>query len=1122
MINTTKSELVFLQTGEELHKSVVAALSDASKWVLQAYELQDLDLSAVTTKSHLEAALPAHIERFILREGGAHFDEQYVRDVFAFVSTNVGHCSPNLYAAVTRSPFVTSSGKSVYRKSYLPPLRRGFSTFLIALHIRRAIVLPFSFQWPRGLDLGYKGATVGKRELCPLEHLPELLRFIRSLDYREGAQQTEDVFNTYNSKQRERLVWMSQRLIIAGGWLEPADVNYEDMLALKASNDETEFSGHSDLGMLLLADLLERKYGDASPVNAAGWRAVLVNTRPTRMLEGVGSALGKGNANLVEQAAALSPAAMAPEALARVERLPGLEFNLKANAETWIGIERTFLRKVRMENKRQRTAALGYLNIYLFGYLPYWYAENPDFEYEFPSMPAKLTSAVFVSDLGLLDGNLRPMSFVDFLDSVARIRGWGASTHYGFLKQVAQLFAFIERYSDSLPGAKDFRQPLHTHDYPALTKSTGTNKRPIPRRVFKLFLSYIEALATLSAVLLERAVAGELSGNDIVGLSSRRTIIDCFERQDVFGFIPVVFHQGKAFPLRLIPNVFYAEARRLKSGHVAKVPHPHPLHQIIVSLYTGLRHNHIQWLDSLAFDQHVDDRPGGREFSELHVNTDKTKSKAWKSFVNFRVIEVLRQQRAWRELIDEPGFSKKVYYNNNPESKWGSFFPLFSHSPDGRPHTDKFYSSCWSRLLSGLQGLLGTVGVKGVRLIRFLPPGVAYGDPCMDEKLREYGSSQSRICEVSIKSDITPHSARVSVVSHALGILPADLIGRHWTGQTEATVYHYVVPDEEETYAEQQRQNLALRQRGYEQGYEAMLRAAPGQRSPYIKADDVNSNLSKSLKANVDETITAYGCISLSFGEESKTGLDVLRDTRAVGAVENKTEICPYGNQCPPEVVAQLKGWKRCAPCHFAVRSVDHLPAITARIRQVLEGLAEIEARIAAAEDADDFTADELDALEQNRDVLAEDLAAWQMAAEVLEVMRQRIAAGKSTKSWHVQEPEIIERHLSRALFPTDTTEYVLARLQESEAFPMLESPQIRARFDLLRRQLLLNTGNIRAALKLEPSANPGAECLGLLRSIVEAHHLTLDDLKEMLESDDSYLDSIPSRPLKLLPKVVA
>lgn len=111
MINTTKGELVFLQTGDELHASVLAALLDASNWVLQAYGLQDIELSAVTTKTYLEAALPAHIERYILRDSDAYFDEQYVKDVFAFTNVREGHCPPNQYAAVTRS-------QGGYRKSY--------------------------------------------------------------------------------------------------------------------------------------------------------------------------------------------------------------------------------------------------------------------------------------------------------------------------------------------------------------------------------------------------------------------------------------------------------------------------------------------------------------------------------------------------------------------------------------------------------------------------------------------------------------------------------------------------------------------------------------------------------------------------------------------------------------------------------------------------------------------------------------------------------------------------------------------------------------------------------------------------------------------------------------------
>lgn len=1113
MINTTKDRLVFLETGDQLSSNVSAALSLASSWILEAYGLKKIDLQQVSSKTHLEIAFSAFADEFILR-CPAKFDEDYVRDAFEFVSVDWGHCPPDLFARLIRSD---SAGLRGYRKTYLPPLRRGFSSFLVALHIRRAIILPYSFKWPMGVVKDNLGKVLRRRELCALDALPELLRFIRTLESQSETQK-EDVFNGYSLKQRERLASLGQRLIVATGWLTPEDANYEDLHELFEANKKNPLSRTPNLGCLILADLLERKYQSRSPISAEGWSKFITQSRtslpvPTELSERANDS----DARILEQALAASAYQMTPKAMAPMTRLPGLDFALSQRAKVWLDIENAWLKKVKQESNKHRTNTIGYLNIYLFAYLPYWFEAHPTSSYEYPDTPRKLLGSVFVSDLGLLADKERPVTLVEFFSAVAKKRAWANATHYAYLKTLEKLFDFIERIGEQSPACMGFQQPLRGHDYPRTARSYGTNKRPIPRRVFKLHLSYIDALAAHAEVLLNRILSGEVVDSQTgILLQAKSTTIDCFSWQDLFGFIPIVFHRGRLIPLRRIPNVLHLARKRLIDGRVLRIPHPHMLNQILVALYTGIRHNHIQWLDADSFDRNV---PLGKEaldYATLHVNTDKTKVHAWQSHVDFRVIEILRSQLTWRKLIAEKGFSNRVFYNNNPDTKWGSYYPLFSYDAEGRPHSDGLYHKEWNALLAGLQGILRESGEAPVKLARLLPSSVPYTAADQAKQLYEYGRKQKRVCELVLKSDVTPHSARVSVVTHAISYLPADLIGRYWTGQTEASVYHYVAPEQDEISSEQQRQNLAIRNKGYNQGFEEMLLASPGNRSPLIKADDVNSNLSKSLKENFDEALSAYGCISISFSEDSKTGLDVLRDTRAAGAVENKTEICPYGNQCPPEVVSQLKGWRRCGPCQFAVRSVDHLPAVSAKTRQILEGLSELEARISAADGSNDFTDDELDSLEQSRSILAEDLASWRMVSEVLEMMRQRIATGESVNSWHVQKPEIIERDLRQALFPTETTEYVLARLKECEAFPMLESAQIRARFDLLRRQLLANTGNIRAALKFEESANPAAECLGLLRSIVAAHHLTLDEVKKMLESD-SYLDSVPSRPLKLL-----
>lgn len=1113
MINTTHGNLVFAQKDQQLNTSIIVALRLASKWVLKSYGLESLDLGKVNTKSYREAIFPALVEDYILRDKKVVFTEEYVQDVFEFLNAELDTTLKNLYSRIT---IAETDGKRAYRKSYLAPLRRSFSAFFVALHIQRTVVLPYSFKWPIGLTLGPKGRKVSRREICPVEELPELLGFMRSLDY-QAETHKEEVFNTYNFAQRKRIAEYGLHLVIAAGWLTPSDANYDDLVALYEANAHSRFANTPNLACLMLADLLETKYRAASPINAAGWQMSLSRSRALSapVLHDAYLKKSEGMTSILQQTIAIPASQMAPVALAQITRLPGIGIDMAAITKTWLAIENVYLKKVKRESNKARVTAIGHLNAYLFVYLPYWFEAHPEFQFEFPGSPSKLLGAVYVSDLGLLGAQNKPVTLVEFLAMVAKNREWGNACHYAYLKQLEIFFSFIERISHQLPGCAGFQQVISDYDFPNTTRSYGTNKRPIPRRIFKFYLLYIEAITTFVEAFVQRILSGLVPDDEVARLkSSRKVIIDCFKDSALFGFVPVLFFDGKILPIRYIPNVLFVNVRRLKDGRVLNIPHPHALHQILVALYTGVRHNHIQWLDANTFDMCVVPGEGRPDRAILHVNTDKVKRGPWRPHVDFRVIEILRAQLAWRGWVGEPEFNNKVFYNNNPDSKWGQFYLLFAFNKDGSPHSDAIYSSAWTSLLGGIQGMLGSIGEFNIRLLRFLPSPVPYSDPNQAEKLYAYGDKQKRICELQLKTDITPHSARVSVCTHGFTVLPAGLLGRYLTGQTEATVHHYIVPDEEETSAEQLRQAMILRQRGYEQGYEAMIAGVSGKASPFVKADDINSNLAKSLKTNLEEAIAAYGFVSVSLNDNRKTGLDVLRETRASGAVANKTEICPYGNHCPPEVVVALNGFRRCGPCHFAVRSIDHLPAITAKIRQVLEGLTELEARL-NVDDDENLTPDEWSVLAKNRDFLAEDLAAWEVAAEVLEVMRQRAVAGESSKIWHIQRPEIIERHLKRVLFPTRTTDYVLARLHESEAFPSLESPQIRVKFDLLRRNLLANVGNIREALRLEQPTNPAAECLGLIRSIAAANQLGIEELRCMLESDE--LAAVPLRTLRVL-----
>jgi hypothetical protein len=646
-------------------------------------------------------------------------------------------------------------------------------------------------------------------------------------------------------------------------------------------------------------------------------------------------------------------------------------------------------------------------------------------------------------------------------------------------------------------------------------------------------LDYIKALLEYSKVITDKIIEGKVESELFENLSVEiGEVIDTFRLSSIVGFVPLIVYKDRVVPLQFIPNCLNINnTDALKPNGSAKavnVPRPHALIQILVAVLTGLRHNHIQWLDVRTFDKCVTD--DDIDFTLLHVNTDKRMKAEWEPHVNMDVIHYLRAQNEWRNRFDEPGFQTLHFYNNNPRTKWAKILPLFSFGLDGKPHSDKVYELVWKDLLSGLQGIVRDLGETTLKQFCSLePPGVKFNDVQRLKKKKEYGERddvnargigkrrRAPCCELGVKSGITPHSTRVTVVSENMTFLPADVIGKYITGQTVATVHHYYVPNPDDIRNENLNQRNSLKKR-----YEAMKNGInidrDESRIQYIRADEVNSNLSKSLRENLQETIDAYGCISISCGAVELNGRDLLLETRATNAAENKTEICPYGNVCPREVLRVIGRAMRCGLCPVAVRSIDHLQAVSAKVKQMSEILDDLTRRLEAEmkSSSPQFTDEEFDQLENERSLIAAELAGWKLNEEVLYQVKNRVLAGLDSRRWVVQKPEAIERDLRKVAAPTNLTAYTLARLEECVAYPTLESPQIRARFDMMRRQLLARSGDIKAALSTDIPADPAGEFAGVLRSIVEANGLSRDEIVLLLEGD-KHLVNLPKKSLLLL-----
>ena len=1122
MVNFEKNRLQLNVDAAELPALVRTALAKSVDALLSYHEATPEDLAQVTNRFKVYLSFAWIARDCITSLPDESFTFEYLQKMLEVNLAPKGRgVSGEEFTYLTG---ITKGHPCWLRSNWQATFRTGCGLLLLALHEVGALTLPFGFSVPYSNRKGQRTDIGGSLH-------GELLTFLRSLNTANEAQ-AEPAFSGLTSDNRELLLSYGTKTLLALGWRCASDINLADLVALRDANAETGFAGkNSHPPYRLFIDVLARKFKVPQSFSLEEWSVATGKPKaaqaivPLRTRVSVAAPPGpkKGvlspaappapelspDEQLLQDVQALMPSAFQCDRLPTELRFPGYTVSIAPLSETWLKVQAAFIEKSkRRENKKTDVQALGYLNIYLFAYLPAWAHLHPSWDVPFPAQPNKLIRGVHFSRLVPVPPNtVVPLCFLEMLEHLRKERDWAPEYLYAMLKVLERFFDFVENFSDELPGCAGFKQPITEFDFPGVSRSIGTNKGFIPRQAFGFVLAYVEAMAAYTEAITDRILSGELSDDSVKGTNNSLNLLDTLEMQDVYGFVPLVYWRGKRVLLRYVPNVLWIERHQLKDGRTLRLPQPHALNQLLVALHTGLRNNHIQWLDAELFDRMVEEND---VFPRLWVNTDKAKSSGWSPSVHRDVITILRKQLAWRNLIGDPGFRVKIPYNNNEHSKWGKFYPLFSSSSDGRPHNDSRYYLVWATLLAGAQGVLREADIHGVNFGRLLPPGIGLHDLDINEKLEEACAAEEWRCHLKFVSDITPHSARVSVVSHLISVLPAEFIGKNITGQSEGLVYHYVKLDPDEMAREQQLQHLVLRTKAQGESLEAV---AQGQSDPrFIKADQVNSRLAQSMRQDLPETLASYGCVSLTLTEEGKSGMDVLTETGGRNAAFNKTEICPYGNNCPSDVLKMLKGLRRCGLCPYAVRSIDHLPAVAAKKKQMMELQQTLDDKL----ESETHSPQDQEAIEVERQRINEELTGWVVVEEILEATRERIASGADTRRWVVQKPEIIEQDLRRVVAPTEATQYVLARLAECTAYPALDSPQIRSQFDMLRRQMSARLGRFKEAFDLKVPANPAQECAGLLRSLAGAYQLEYEDIVRLLSTDE-HLAALPVAAAKLL-----
>lgn len=1108
-VNTTKSDLVFRETGDRLNILAKSAGKDAAEMMRETYPMP---LGEAPTRGMSQSAkhFLEMMDRAVSGKDFPALDEEYFQAALRLaLEKSDGETSDDLAEKLSGRPARDATG---FRKAHINATRKGFSCWLLALRSKKALTLPFAFGLPFSRE---QDASSAAREDIGSEHYGELLGFIRGIQLNANVPSADPILNDLPYFKQDKLLGYGSKTLLALGWLDAKDANLEDMVELwKAfAGKGSALTGIPPWSMLL--DVFEKKFGDEFRLLSERFKAEtkrIANSSISKTLTGV--ATKKARASKGNQQEKKSPRSANEKLLARnfgvdvflQEGTFPLAKSLDPDkARVWVEIENAYLSKVRKENYATIRGTLGYLNAYLFGDLWGWYEANGSFDLPFPSEPSKLKAGVFVSRLLARKGARLPKTLLEFLSDLSVEREWEPATLYAHIKILEKFFGFVERMRDDLPGCQGFSQPIGEHDFPRVARSLGTNKGLIPRSVFGFMLSYLLSLSAYAEALGEKALSqpgglGEILGR---GSSSGKAvpILDAWALQDDVGFLPMMWWEGKRIALKKVPNVFALDTMKVASalnadGEGKLIPRPHLIAHFIVALQTGLRGNHIQWLDADSFDRFAKD---GESFTKLWVNTDKTKSSGWTPYVSSVVIEELRKQRRWRERVAEKGFQEQRYYNENPQSKWGKIKPLFSFYANGKVYPDQIYHAAWKELVMAVQWTMREAGIACPTIARLAPSGVAFDDPAADSKLKKIGAANDSYTPLSIVTEISPHSARVSVVSHYISALPSEFIGKYVTGQNPAVVAHYVKLDPDALHRESQIQAFEAEKRQLDEAFEYLKsgKMPPG----IIQADAPDSALMRGFAENPTAAMALFGCVSVGSPIEGVAGVDILGEAVGRNAAFNKTEICPHGNQCPQDVIRELKGRGRCGLCPRAVRSIDHLPAVAARCRQAFEEMQALDARMEKL--ANSLSASDLEALASQRDSSAEELVGWIVSLETLEGARQDLSAKGGERSTLIsQTPEILSRELSRVSVPTNPTKYLLSRIPECLAYPNLQSERARAQMDILRRNLLARMGDFQKAFDQAIPEDAASECAGLLRSIALAHNLTLDDFARILEGN--------------------
>jgi hypothetical protein len=866
MINLTL-DLVFKKQDSELLKDIQIAIEKTRKIFFQHYSNGvEIEKEAITAgKKTISLAFCKCYDMHSIDNFTSY--EDFIKDAYSLWISDKQRVGIDLLKTVLPTPFEKLAATQIH------PVIKGLGLMLFILWTQDAIILTPEFKMP---TIKKNRGNIKNSDDMGKEYATELISYF--LDFRKGINKEENATTLLETHEeltpslQNNLQSYGWRFLVSTDWhkIEDADPD-EAMKFMELINQDRR--GEQDfvdipVPMKSMFYMLQEHYPDRVKYNACSYKFKIE---------------GKKKKNKYTNES--------PENISKVNDAESETYYKKAPQQTkyWVDLEKKYIklrRKKGYKSSKKDHLFLSVLNHYLFVGIPKYQKKNkiPIF---IPS-PSEYTRQIF-------EGTERIPSLLDFLGQDRK-----SDPLYDLLRQIDLFFDYIETIADDSEYTIDFKNPINrTIDFSLKHRRQGTSKVTISQRYTPSLLSYVYAIYEFACFVHERILddpqVGKLISSKYRSTGYEMDYIDTAE----IGMVPFIYYGEKIYPIYKIHKSLLNMTRRFPNGshkNSINLPNISYLAQFLVAFETGIRNIHLRWFDRDLYDKDIDrSNKILPPICPLTVNTDKTKKEAWTSWVSSRVIEILDKLKSISEELNEPWINQRYFYDNHEETDYDKIKPIFSRggitNEDGKPFSETSYSGAFVLILNSFQEFCNK-------------PSENSDKPIFSEKINfvTVETVEGKKKPV-LSSDVSPHSARATLVSNHIKILPPYVIGQYCTGhETEACVAYYTVVDSAYMNKVSESQSLSIN------GNHPLLNGEYDAVS--IQAEDINSLLRQAIGQNINAAFSDFGAVSFEMDDtegkkKSKSGIEVAlalgKNTSTDQIAFNSTHLCPYNNCCPDD-----------------------------------------------------------------------------------------------------------------------------------------------------------------------------------------------------------------------------